>query len=505
VQRSARLIPCLALTAALVACGSTAQVRGGTVTGSTSFTGSDLTGGAPTGGPTGLAQPRPPSHAVGAAGPAAPATGGVGTPGTALPLPSDGTGLAPGVTATSIAFGTSYVSNAGAAQAAFGAEGADQGDERTYYEVLVDDVNAHGGIGGRRLVPVYFRIDATDPAPLDEVALRACTHWTQDHKVFAVAGADNPVLKECLARRGVLHLNTESAQSTAEDYQRFPSYVDVSALALDRQGRVTIDGLARTDYFEGSPTIGVLTWDLRPYRTSIQRSWLPALRDRGVDPTGVAVEYIAPAQSYQDISASASATSSAVLRFRQRGVTHVLLADGPAGVFGNSGLTLFFLKAASAQQYKPRYGMNSSSSPQGGIDAGYWTADDVRGARAVEWLDEDDAHDEGITRNATRVRCFALMASKGVTLSNVNARGAALRACDLVWFLRAAVRVAPSPPTLAGTLRAIGGLGASYASPITYRTLFAPARHYGVNAVRTLGLDDECDCFRFYAPPYPLD
>lgn len=53
------------------------------------------------------------------------------------------------------------------------------------YQAFIDDINAKGGIAGRKIVPVYKNY-----CPLGSAApLQVCTSLTQDQKVFAVIGS----------------------------------------------------------------------------------------------------------------------------------------------------------------------------------------------------------------------------------------------------------------------------------------------------------------------------
>ena len=53
------------------------------------------------------------------------------------------------------------------------------------YNAFIDDINEHGGINGRKVVPVYKTVC---PVPFD-VAISACTSFTDDDRVFAVIGS----------------------------------------------------------------------------------------------------------------------------------------------------------------------------------------------------------------------------------------------------------------------------------------------------------------------------
>src|SRR3974390_1373605 len=53
-------------------------------------------------------------------------------------------------------------------------------DEYKVYDAFIADINAKGGVAGRKLVPVYHTFCPIVPAP----ALALCTQFTQDDQVF---------------------------------------------------------------------------------------------------------------------------------------------------------------------------------------------------------------------------------------------------------------------------------------------------------------------------------
>ncbi|WP_436776380.1 hypothetical protein [Yinghuangia sp. YIM S09857] len=85
---------------------------------------------------------------------------------------------APGVTADSIKIGIAYPDYAGVK--AF--VNIDQGDFEDTYKALIDKINATGGVQGRKLVPVFGKINLVSPAAAQET----CVKLTQEEKVFAV-------------------------------------------------------------------------------------------------------------------------------------------------------------------------------------------------------------------------------------------------------------------------------------------------------------------------------
>jgi ABC-type branched-subunit amino acid transport system substrate-binding protein len=57
-------------------------------------------------------------------------------------------------------------------------------NESKVYDAFIADINANGGVAGRKLVPVYHTFCPIVPAP----ALALCTQFTEDEHVFAVIG-----------------------------------------------------------------------------------------------------------------------------------------------------------------------------------------------------------------------------------------------------------------------------------------------------------------------------
>jgi len=110
------------------------------------------------------------------------------TTATAAPVATSSTSVGPaaltasfrGVTATSIKIGIVTIDYTCIKQFV----NFNQGNERAIAEVLIDDLNAHGGILGRKVVAVYRSI-----CPIgDAQSLEVCTSLTEDEKVFAVMG-----------------------------------------------------------------------------------------------------------------------------------------------------------------------------------------------------------------------------------------------------------------------------------------------------------------------------
>jgi hypothetical protein len=98
-----------------------------------------------------------------------------------------------GVTATTIRVGIPYVDTA--ALKAVGVS-LNWGNVPDAYKAIIANINEHGGINGRRVVPYIIGVDPTGAA----AAATTCTELTQDDKVFVAIAALQPT---CYLQNGV--------------------------------------------------------------------------------------------------------------------------------------------------------------------------------------------------------------------------------------------------------------------------------------------------------------
>ena len=102
-----------------------------------------------------------------------------------------------GITATTIRVGIPYVDFA-----AVRAEGVNlnPGNYVDAYQALIANMNAHGGILGRKIVPYLVAVDPFSPAP----AATSCTQLTQDDKIFVALA---PLMPDCYLADNVPTIN----------------------------------------------------------------------------------------------------------------------------------------------------------------------------------------------------------------------------------------------------------------------------------------------------------
>jgi hypothetical protein len=487
---SSRTIGLIAVSVLLgAACGSTLSHDAFRAAGQTGG-GQGLSiggGGSALGGPTTGGSTTPAGSAGGSLGGTTPGAG-PGSIGGTIPAAA-----APGVTANTIYIGAQYQENSRAANAAVGAGAIAIADTRPYYNIVIEDINAHGGLAGRKVVPIYYGYDATSTRSTDEQDQAACAKWTQDNRVFAIL-LGGPIIDECAKRAGVINLGYNGA--IPETYQQYPTRIDIDSFNMVRVGSVTVDQLADNGYFTKGARIGLVTWDDPNYRQAIDRGYVAALKRHGLS-TAIPTAYLSVPQAPQELSQTSADVSAAVLKFNTRGITHVMILDGPAGACGGTCITLEWVKQADSQRYYPRYGFNDQNSAKEVYDLGLFTPREMRGSISVGWIDLDASYDKGWQSNPAREACYDLMRKHGADVSDVNSQGPALGACTELWFIRAAISRLRGPLSVRGFIDGVNRLGYSYLSAASYANFFSASRHDGAAGVRIARFVDSCECFSF--------
>ena len=405
---------------------------------------------------------------------------------------------APGVTDTKIYFGLLYQETGPANQAAFG--NAIDSDARKPYNAIIEVVNEQGGLFGRQIEPVYYKLDGASTQTVDQQMQAACSHWTEDNKVFGILwGGDIP--RKCAEEAGAFSTYTDGA-SLPEDFETYPHYFETSGLNLVRVGPVTVNGLYRENYFGENAKVGVVTWDDPVYRASLERGYMPALEERGIS-LAIDPAYIHSPENAQDLAATSADINNAVLRFQTQGITHVLLIDGPSGSCRSGCMGALWMRRSDSQDYFPRYGFNANNVAKAGQEAGLYPARQLRRSVVVEWSDADEFYDQGYKVNKARERCYEIMRKAGVPLDNAQRQSDARMACEQFWILQLIESIlgrAPLSPD--NVIAAVNRVGWSFDSPNAYAVHLSERQHDGIAAARNMKFVDSCTCYRWASDPY---
>jgi hypothetical protein len=385
-----------------------------------------------------------------------------------------------------IEIGTYYLEGGTEAVAAAGATGLVIPDNKPLFDAMVKYLNAHGGLGGRQIKPVAFKyVQGGDPQAQDAAA---CAAFTQDHHVYLVLGGINSgagQLPACLTKHGVPLIGGNFGGdaryfATTHRFIYEPGQVNFT-LGLS----VLVSDLKSQGFFDGADVkIGLVQYTGATYDHAIDDGLIPSLARIGLKLTDrVKTEGT-------DNAVIASASANAVLKFRSEGVNRVVfMAPGGAAA-------LYFMNAASSQQYKPRYGLWSPDSPY--VVAVAAAKDQLANAVGIGYqpgLDVGSAQDPTATTPVAKA-CLAFWDSLGQSDSSGLNNPLKRAMCDGFTTLRRAV--AHSADTLTSTAALEAGydaLGSSYAPASTFAMRFASGGHDAANGYRRFLYRNDCSCF----------
>lgn len=196
----------------------------------------------------------------------------------------------------------------------------DHGSYEAAYRALVEDVNARGGVNGRRIDMVFDSFLPIGTADMDTI----CARMTEDEEVFVVLGAlldDGPL---CYTQLG----DTAFIGSTQNDRRVAASTAPwfTPVRNADDALETTIRGFGREGVFDGK-TVAVVA--LIADKASTESVALPTLADLGVEPVDVSYIEASP------IDTVAAENEAALIAERQNtlGADVVLTVAGATAQF----------------------------------------------------------------------------------------------------------------------------------------------------------------------------
>jgi hypothetical protein len=420
------------------------------------------------------------------------------------PLPTFSGASGPGVTSTTIAIGVVKAENGGAVNEAAGVGSITTGDSTANTRAVIDDINKHGGVAGRKLVLVTARFDATSTQSLETQWSAVCQTFTKDHPVFAVLDTGTEAFHECMLKAGALVLSSNFAGFGDAEYRAHPNYIEFGFPSVDRLARYMVTSLAEQRYFTpwntttGSPAptgevkVGVLTYDDRHYTHAVDTYLVPALKKLGYTPIVARIGGVSTASDYGQ---QAAAVKSAQLTFAANRVTHVISFES------NGGLSTFFLPTARSQAYFPRYGVNTASASEALLEAGVVDPQQLNGAVGFGWspavdLRAADYPESSPYSDAGRKHCRDVMRQHGITPNSGNAEAVTFMPCTALYLLQRLLRDADSV-TMGTFLAGLEKLGSSYRAPGSLGEFFGPGRHDGVSGTYHWHFEPSCTCMRY--------
>ncbi|MFM8303155.1 MAG: ABC transporter substrate-binding protein [Actinomycetota bacterium] len=232
----------------------------------------------------------------------------------------------PGVTKDEITVGVTYVD----LKAIRDIVQLDHGDYEAAYKAVADDINAKGGINGRRLKLVFAPVNPVGTASAEA----ACVKLTQDTPVFAVVGFFQNDTPLCFVEQNGTPVVGGNITTDYLARAQAPWY---SPNAGDGTVNQVIDGVASEGVFKKAK-VGVV--GTAGQKALIDGVILPALKRNKVKATTALIDVAA-----NDTVAAQQQAGVIAERFKSQGIDTVVVA-------GNAFVT--FAQALEKTDYRPR-------------------------------------------------------------------------------------------------------------------------------------------------------
>jgi hypothetical protein len=366
-------------------------------------------------------------------------------------------------------------------------------DEKDVYDAIVAGLNAHGGLAGRKIVPIYAKTDtASNNWEIDFAA--ACATFTQDNHVDVVLGYVFNYFasfESCLAKKGIPHLSTAFNIPDAQELRAYPLLYALSTPTIERRALAKIDGALATGYVTKQSKLGILSDTCPGTQRALDRVVLPAIRRDGL--TVAATATLDCVNGASGNGSAVSALQGAVLSFRSKGVDRVMfhaVSEGPP--------LLLFATSAESQGYRPGYVM-SSLAQLAILDAqAQVPRAQLRNVRGFGWLETMDVppKDYG-PPNGPQARCLAMLKEHRITPVAAADFAFAYNLCESAFVYEAALRRTAGRSDGASVASAVAGLGRTSSTFNLGGSLFSSSRDDAVTVARPLVWREACGCHAY--------
>jgi ABC-type branched-subunit amino acid transport system substrate-binding protein len=422
--------------------------------------------------------------------------GGGGSSATTVPSSSGTTGPAAPTGPIQLGFLTTKVSNAGA----FGFATGSNLNEKDVINALLGQINAAGGIRGRKAVAVFSDTD-TASVSWDADFAAGCAAFTEDHHVEAVLGyvfGQADALEQCLTRKKIAHLSATFGTPDLVESRQAPYLFNLASPTIERRSILKVDGAIEAGLLTKSSHLGVVM-DGCPSTT---RSWStvvkPYIERKGI-PIATVFALGCPRGS-GDAAGEVGRIGSLVLALRSANVDTVLLhaaSEGPA---------LFVAaNAMEPQGYRPIFLV--SSLAQTAVTGDQMPPAQRANVHGWGWMPLNDLkRPQWPALPPAASRCLTMLKKGGIVPNTSVDYASALFTCDSVFLFEEAIAITGGRTDGPSIAAAIESMGTKHQSALSFDggSSFGPGRHDGPTTVRPFFYDGGCSCFRYKATTRPI-
>ena len=191
-------------------------------------------------------------------------------------------------------------------------------EQKQIYQIYIDDINAHGGINGRKIVPVFRFYSPLGTAQI----LPLCTSFAQDDNVFAVVGSFidfSGDAQTCIANQQHRVLMTFNLTQAIIDKSP-PGLIVTAGNVPERSAKILIELLQKQKTLQGK-TVAILG---DTNETSVVKGTIePAIKKLGVKTGSTAILSVGPTG---DTTAAQAQLSSFIEKWKTEGVNALFLS-----------------------------------------------------------------------------------------------------------------------------------------------------------------------------------
>jgi hypothetical protein len=371
------------------------------------------------------------------------------------------------------------------------AEGAMSG--RQIDAEVVKYINAHGGLGGRKVVPIYARQSVVQYATASgrqRQQQQACDALTQDHHVFFIsgAGATEELMLDCAVRTKTPIMANRIMTYPSPEVAVSPYWWAPNGLTGEHRERALANELLDQGFFTPGAKVALMIEDRPGIRAGVERGMEPVLRAAKVDYQRII---------YPDFLASPWETY--VLQLKQSGVTHVVMS----ATSGASQSARSMMEKAESGDFHPRWGIATDNRPKDLYSQNAPVAQ-LKRTQGMGWSQDEDI-DLATTRDGITSSSDAICRQIVPKAESENRRAQ----CEFFFFLKAVFdRMTVVSPE--GFAKAAESMGTGYVGLFTLNgfTRFGPGRHDGPETIQAFAYDPRCGeaapCFRYVSPPHAM-
>ena len=329
-----------------------------------------------------------------------------------------------GVTATQIRIAVTIVNIAGpAANSLFGI--ATPANQQTYFQAVIDGINAAGGVACRKLAPTFLSANPADQSDLQQKCLTIAQSGVFaeiDPGAYAIPG---PL---CFAQHQVPYFGG-NFHTAEQGLSLFPYVFDLNQ--YDSLYRNTVFALRDRGFFSpanGFNKLGYIYRSCNPEVISEEFGWLHQIGLSGSQVVPYDVGCPSDFANPYDLS-------QAILKFQQAGVTNMTTSFF-VGDMQN------FTRIAETQKFRPKWGVpddNLISTAYGSMQP---NSTNMANAISITGTRDGEERTPGMSPTAGTVRCNTYLQAHGLR-PVYQLPAEAGNACDQLWMFQAAVEHAP--------------------------------------------------------------